>query len=86
MLVEVRLARPSGRAFLCPDAHVRDKGIIRGEDEEIPLRKGHSISLPAALLKEARTVAKPEGKTPIELVRDVAKQYVAGSQFRGLPA
>jgi metal-responsive CopG/Arc/MetJ family transcriptional regulator len=52
----------------------------------MPLRKGQSISLPTALLKEARTVAKREGKTPIELMRDAVKQYVAGSQFRALQA
>ena len=52
----------------------------------MPLRKGQSISLPAALLKEARSVAKREGKTEIELVRDAVKQYVAGSQFRALQA
>jgi hypothetical protein len=52
----------------------------------MPSRRSQSISLPAALLEQARNVAKREGKTPVELVRDAVKQYVAGSQFRVLQA
>jgi hypothetical protein len=52
----------------------------------MPSRRSQSISLPTALLEEAKSVAKREGKTPVELVRDAVKQYVAGSQFRVLQA
>jgi hypothetical protein len=52
----------------------------------MPVQKGQSISLPPALLDEARALAKREGRTPIELVRDAVKQYVARSQFRVLQA
>ena len=52
----------------------------------MPSRRSQSISLPLVLLEEARTVAKREGKTPVALVRDAVKQYVAASQFRVLQA
>lgn len=52
----------------------------------MPSRRSQSVSLPLALLEEARSVAKREGKTPVELVRDAVEQYVAGSQLRALQA
>ena len=52
----------------------------------MPAHKVQSINLPPALLEEARTIAKREGRTPIELVRDAVKQYVARSQFQALQA
>jgi CopG family transcriptional regulator / antitoxin EndoAI len=43
-----------------------------------------SVSLPPGLLKEARRIAKEEGRTNSELIREALRRYIIEQEYRGL--
>jgi CopG family transcriptional regulator/antitoxin EndoAI len=43
-----------------------------------------SLSLPPKLLREAERLARREGRTKSELLREALRRYVADSRWRGL--
>lgn len=45
-----------------------------------------SITLPPSLLKQATSVAKKEGRTQSELVREALRKYIARHEFEELNA
>ena len=48
------------------------------------MAKPTSLYLPPRLLKEAERVAKREGRTRNELVREAVRRYIADSKWRDL--
>jgi metal-responsive CopG/Arc/MetJ family transcriptional regulator len=49
-----------------------------------PTTRARSVSLPSDVVREAERLAKQEGRTKIEVLRDALRLYAEGRRWRGL--